>query len=481
MQKLERLIERIIDKVNMNLREHAFDVAPLVRTLIPGKQLLKFYGFYGLSPHYPLDFHFHHSNLAGSYLLGRCWVDHSVLYKSDIRGDELKHRGDTYLHEDKLLTIMEDELIRIRDSFLIKTLVHCFSHDPENLEEMPVRNTVAMHFSNIHGSPMYGAYLGPFATVDLTTIHDCVIGDFAYVQTGELRHHVVPPGHVWVCKAGVFEFRYQYPAEILTRYIVHTPGYAPRGLFMVLADQLKDHFQEAFSFVHSNPPKNLPCGASVSPYAVLGGNTEIGENVLVAQRAYLSDARMGSGSNAQENCFIISSDLRGLDITAHGANVIHSHLGQKVFVGFNSFIKGCYAHPLKIGKGSIVMPHTIIDTECGLEIPPDHLVWGYIGAEKDLATQTIPLAKLAEVKDHLRLGEMVFHGDGEAFVSGFQQRIGSILAANGAYFDGRKETRGHAQKGQDISFNIIQPYPKGAYKGLYPTLDIRPPSSQSLT
>jgi hypothetical protein len=68
---------------------------------------------------------------------------------------------------------------------------------------------------------------------------------------------------------------------------------------------------------------------------------------------------------------------------------------------------------------------------------------------------------------------MHFQGSGLDFVKAFKHRIEHILEANGAYFDGKKN-RGHAQMDQDISFNTIQPYPKGRLKGLYPTIEIRP-------
>jgi hypothetical protein len=68
---------------------------------------------------------------------------------------------------------------------------------------------------------------------------------------------------------------------------------------------------------------------------------------------------------------------------------------------------------------------------------------------------------------------MEFCGSGETFVAAFKQRIDHILEANGAYFDGRKN-KGHAQKGQNIAYNIIQPYRVGAQKGIYPTIDIQP-------
>lgn len=93
MEELSMLIERIIDRVNINLREEGFDVGPYVRELIPLPKFSRFYGFYGVTTHHPITFHFSRSSLAGSHFLGKCIVDHSVLYKSDIRGDELKRSG----------------------------------------------------------------------------------------------------------------------------------------------------------------------------------------------------------------------------------------------------------------------------------------------------------------------------------------------------------------------------------------------------
>ena len=175
MKELEDLINRIIDRVNVNLIEPAFDVGPYVRTVIPLEQFVRFYAFYGLTCHHPLHFHFNHSNVAGSYFLGKCTVDHSVLYKTDVRGDELKGKGDTFKHQGLKIPLHDDEVIRIKDSYLIKNLVHSNSHDPESPEEFVIKNTVSMHYANIHGSPMEGAFLGPFSTVDLTTVHDCIV------------------------------------------------------------------------------------------------------------------------------------------------------------------------------------------------------------------------------------------------------------------------------------------------------------------
>jgi hypothetical protein len=73
--------------------------------------------------------------LSGSYFLGRCRVTNTLLYKSDIRGDELKQKNDLFQYQEFEIAVAEDEEIEIEDSFLIKTLVHNFSHDPETLEK----------------------------------------------------------------------------------------------------------------------------------------------------------------------------------------------------------------------------------------------------------------------------------------------------------------------------------------------------------
>jgi len=70
---------------------------------------------------------------------------------------------------------------------------------------------------------------------------------------------------------------------------------------------------------------------------VIEPKTHIGESVLVAQRAFLQNAWMGVGANAQENCCIINSRLEGFNVTAHGAKIIYTDLGQNIFVGFTLF------------------------------------------------------------------------------------------------------------------------------------------------
>ncbi|HKK33301.1 MAG TPA: transferase [Desulfomicrobiaceae bacterium] len=474
MSQLERLIEHIITRVNINLRKPLKDVGPYIRNLVPRDSHALFYAFYALTSHHPLSFKFSRSSLAGTYFLGKCEVDHSVLYKSDIRGDELKKKGALVEVEGTEVRLHDDEVIKIRDSFLIKTLVHNNSRDPENLESFNIFNSVSLHYANIHGSPLEGCFLEPFSTVDLSRCHDCTVGAFSYVQAGELSHERIRPGRVWVRAEGQFEFNYHYPAEVLEKYISFGPDNKPRGIFMDFYDHRKEDFIPIYSSVAPELPIDVPVQGSVSPYAVIKGDTKAGLNVLVAQRAYIENSSLGDGANAQENCYIIDSTYDGLDVTAHGGKVIHCHLGSKVFVGFNSFLNGKEEARITIGRDSVVMPHTIIDAEEPIAIPAGSLVWGYIQRQEDLELNSMPLEQMANLKGQFQLGRMTFEGIGSKFVDGFKHRIEHILEENGAYHDGSETTRGHAQTTQDISFNIIQPYPEGDLKGLYPTLVIKP-------
>jgi hypothetical protein len=83
------------------------------------------------------------------------------------------------------------------------------------------------------------------------------------------------------------------------------------------------------------------------------------------------------------------------------------------------------------------------------------------------------LKDLEKVNGEVGLGNMKFKGSGKDFVDVFRRRIDHVLEVNGAYYleTGQK---GHAQDDGFISFNTIQPYLTGRYKGLFPTIDIRP-------
>ena len=473
MKELEKLLERIIQRININLRELNYDVSPFTRNLVPLNQMVKFYAFYGITPNHPLDLVFRHSSLAGSYFLGKIRVRNSILYKSDIRGDELKHQGDVFKYQNFEIPITRDEGIDIEDSFLIKTLVHNFSHDPETLEKFFIRDTLSTHYANIHGSPCDGCFLGPFATVDLTTMRDCVIGTFSYVQAGEVGHLNVGPGTVWVRSPDEFNFLYRYPLDKLSHYIDFIEGRPPQGFVMDFVEDRKEGFRRVFDVVHLEQSVSIPASASLDRYAVIKPKTSISENVLVAQRAYLQNAWLGKGANAQENCYIINSRLEGCNVTAHGAKIIEADMGKNIFVGFNSFLRGRARNRLTIGDESVVMPHTIIDIKNPLTIPPGHLVWGLITTPQELEANSIALKDLSRIDDVLIKGNLSFEGSGAAFVTAFRDRIHHILEANGAFFDGKKN-RGHAQKNQNISFNTIQPYPDGEFQGLYPAIVIQP-------
>jgi carbonic anhydrase/acetyltransferase-like protein (isoleucine patch superfamily) len=330
-----------------------------------------------------------------------------------------------------------------------------------------------MHYANIHGSPVEGSFLGPFSTADLTRLHNCVIGTFSYVQAGELADHISNPGQIWVHSNGKFSFTYNFNRDILDEYIHLKPGGQPSGIFIDFVESRQADFETVFELVQGADRNPVPSGASLSRFAVVRGDNTICENVLVAQRAYLENTHLGKGSNAQENCYIINSHLEGMNVTAHGGKVIHARLGEKVFVGFNSFLRGRPDCELSIGPGCIVMPHTIIDLEEPLEIPAYRLIWGCIKNRRGLDQHSLPFEALAKVKEKVQLGAMHFEGNGLEFVDAFNERIEHILEANGAFFDGNNN-RGHAQKAQVISFNTIQPYPEGVMKGLYPTIDICP-------
>jgi carbonic anhydrase/acetyltransferase-like protein (isoleucine patch superfamily) len=473
MKELQKLFDRIVQRVNINLRELEFDVDPFVRKLIPPEQMTKFYAFFGITSHHPLNLVFKHSNLSGSYFLGKIRVTNSLLYKTDIRGDELKKSGDLFQYQAFDIPVDQDEEITIDDSFLIKTLVHNYSHDPETLETFFIRDTVSTHYANIHGSPTEGCFLGPFSTVDLTTIRDCVVGAYSYVQAGEIGHLNIKPGTVWIRKPGDFNFMYRFPQDRLNNYISFGGGDAPQGVFMDFVKDRKEAFQRVFNVVNIESSVSVPASASLDRFAVVRPKIRIGENVLVSQRAFVQNSSLGKGANAQENCYIINAKLEGNNVTAHGAKIIEADLGTNVFVGFNSFLRGRPKNRISIGRDSIIMPHTIVDVRRPLAIPAGHLVWGLINGSKDLEANSMPLKTFAKIADRVCQGNMLFEGRGDGFVSAFKERIHHILEANGAFFNG-KSNRGHAQRNQDISFNTIQPYPKGDKEGLYPTIIIQP-------
>lgn len=471
MNELQKLYDRIIQRLNINLRELDFDAEPYSPGLIQPEQMSKFYAFYGITTDHPLSLEFKNSGLAGSYFLGKCRVADSLLYKTDIRGDELKRKGTIFKYQQFDIPLRQDEIIDIRDSALVKTLVHCFSHDPETPDVFFIRDTLAMDYAIIHGAPTDGAFLGPFATVDLTTIQDCVVGTYSYIQAGEINHMRIAPGTIWVNSPGNFNFYYRHDPDLLREYASVIPGDQPHGRIFDFIEEHEDAFQRVFDAVNLDEIDFVPKTASLDRYAVVLPKTTIADNVLISQRAYLQNSSLGKGSNAQENCYIVNSTLEGFNVTAHGAKIIDANLEQDVFVGFNSFLQGKPDARLHIGKGCVVMPHTIIDISEPLQVPPGHLIWGLIKNKEDLQDHCISLDELKEQKNGYSKGRLHFEGDGELFVKAFSDRIHHILEVNGAFFDG-ENNRGHAQRNQNLSLNTIQPFQFGELEGLYPNITI---------
>jgi len=473
MNELIKLYQRIVQRVNINLRELKFDVNPYAQHLIAIEQMKNFYAFYGITTDHPLDLHFEHSALAGSYFLGKCKVKNSILYKSDIRGDELKREGDILNSNGFEITLTSDEIIDVQASILIKTLVHNYSHDPETPDCFFIKDTLAMDYANIHGAPAAGCFLGPFVTVDLTTMRDCAIGAFSYIQAGEISHLNVDPGTIWINSPGNFNFLYKFPTELLEEYITLSSDMVPLGKLIDFIDERKEKFQRVFDFANLDEMDKVPETSSLDRYAVVLPNTSIDENVLISQRAYIENSTLGKGANAQENCFIINSNLEGYNVSAHGSKIFEADLKPGVFTGFNSFLLGKADARITVGENSIIMPHTIIDIEEPLDIPANHFVWGLIRSQQELETNSASIEEISLQREGFTKGRMHFEGNGSSLVQAFKDRIHHILEVNGAFFD-NGENDGHAQRNQKLSLNTIQPFQFGEGEGMYPTIRILP-------
>lgn len=472
-KKFDRLVESIVSRVKINLAERNLDAGRYVNHLIPEESFTVYYALYAVTLEHPPRLNICESALAGTYFLGSCEVARSILYKCDVRGDELKRKGQVVPVGGEQIRLFDDEKIDIRYSFLVKTLVHNNSHDLNALDCFRIHNTVALHFANIHGAPVEGCFLEPFSTLDLCNARNSYVGCYAYVQAGDIAHERIEAGRVWIRATGLFEFDYTHPAGALKRYISLDEQGRPQGLFLDFHLSHKEAFDPIYNQACPQPEVEGDEHASVSPYAVVKGS-RVEDNVLIAQGAFVSNSVLGYGSNAQENCAIIDSTYAGECVTAHGGKVICSDLGHHVFVGFNAYVAGQPGARVKIGSGCIVMPHTILDAEEPIEIPEGRLIWGYIRTKQDLELNTMSLEELASFSGTLTRGGMYFIGDGDAFVSAFRHRIDHILEENGAFFDGTVASRGHAQRTQKLSYNIIQPFRDGESKGICPRLVVEP-------
>ena len=73
-------------------------------------------------------------------------------------------------------------------------------------------------------------------------------------------------------------------------------------------------FEQVFGLLYTSRPESYAPDSFVSRYAVVRGETNIGANVLVAQRAYLENAHLGKGANVQENAYVVDASLEGYDV-----------------------------------------------------------------------------------------------------------------------------------------------------------------------
>ena len=109
-----------------------------------------------------------------------------------------------------------------------------------------------------------------------------------------------------------FNFLYRYPVDRLNNYIYFRQRYPPQGIFIDFVEDRKEDFERVFNVVNIEPPVSVPESSSLNRFSVIKPKTHISENVLVSQRAYLQNAWLGKGANAQEQCYIINSRLGGL-------------------------------------------------------------------------------------------------------------------------------------------------------------------------
>jgi len=471
MDKLNALRDSINRTHQMRIRTHDQDRAELVSPPVSDRTG-ELPAVCAVTTNHPTGFHAVDTSLGGSFFLGKCRVTNSILHGCDVRGDELKRQGSVVINEGNEIRLEQDEEILIDNSHLVKTLIHNNSHDLESPDSFTIQDTVACHYANIHGSISSGVFYGPFSTVDLTTVSESSIGAYSYVQTGRLNGETVEPGTILVHVLGAFEFTYRFDLDRLQRYIRLDNSSTPSG---ELIDFMESYEGDVHAlFADRKPAHGLPIpeSSSVDQYALIRPTTHIGNNVLVAQRAYLENARLGNGANAQENCYLINTKLAGNNVTAHGGKVMAADIEPGVFVGFNSFLRGRNDARLRVGEEAIIMPHTIIDSESPLTIPANHVVWGLIQNAEDLAVHCLSIADVATVNGEINLGRMTFTGDGSTLINAFQARVQHILAENGAFFDGHTK-HGHAQKNKSIDYKELPPNRGGSAAMMHPDIEIK--------
>jgi hypothetical protein len=132
----------------------------------------------------------------------------------------------------------------------------------------------------------------------------------------------------------------------------------------------------------------------------------------------------------------------------------------------NSFLNGKSNAEIVIGKGCIIMPHTIIDASEPITIPEGSLVWGFIDSDESIKTQSIQLDELKTITEKFTRGDMTFEGNGNAFVSDLKERINRLNLS-------KEMSPEKIYTSEDTSVFIIQPYFTGPKAGIYPSITIK--------
>ena len=102
---------------------------------------------------------------------------------------------------------------------------------------------------------------------------------------------------MWIRYPEEFNFLYRYPVDQLNNYIYFAARTPPQGIFMDFVEDRKEAFQRIFSTVDVESSVSVPDSASLDRYSVVKPKTHIGENVLVAQRAYLQNSWLCKWAN----------------------------------------------------------------------------------------------------------------------------------------------------------------------------------------
>ena len=79
-------------------------------------------------------------------------------------------------------------------------------------------------------------------------LHSCIVGEFSYVQAGELFHRKIDPGTVWIRNQN-FEFKYKFKKEILDNYVGINSSHQPRGAIYDFVKEREQDYEKLFDFI----------------------------------------------------------------------------------------------------------------------------------------------------------------------------------------------------------------------------------------